>query len=102
MDCYFVGADLGQSQDFSTIAVVERAELRGEWDGAMYAQRRATALRLRYLERLELGTPYPEVVSRVVGVTRSRDLAERCHLVVDGTGWGGRWWTCCGRRGRGA
>jgi hypothetical protein len=46
------------------------------------------ALRLRYLERIPLGTPYPEVVERVVAVTRSRQLAGRCHLAVDGTGVG--------------
>ena len=29
---YFVGLDLGQSRDFTAIAVLERAELMGEWD----------------------------------------------------------------------
>ena len=46
------------------------------------------ALRLRYLERVPLGTPYPEVVERVAQVTRSAELAGRCHLVVDATGVG--------------
>lgn len=57
-------------------------------DAATYARRRTVTLRLRFLERVELGTPYPEVVERVVKVTRSRELAGRCHLVVDGTGVG--------------
>ena len=34
---YFVGLDLGQCQDFTAIAVLERAELSGEWDPVMYA-----------------------------------------------------------------
>jgi hypothetical protein len=85
---YFVGVDLGQSRDFTAIAVVERRELSGEWDPAAYTCRKATTLRLRFLERVELGTTYPDVVERVVQVTRSRDLAGRCHLVVDGTGVG--------------
>jgi hypothetical protein len=88
MTNYFVGVDLGQSRDFTAIAVVERQELAGEFDPATYTCPRTTALRLRFLERVELGTTYPDVVERVVQVTRSRDLAGRCHLVVDGTGVG--------------
>jgi len=85
---YFVGLDLGQSQDFTAIAVLERAELSGDWDPAMYAWRKTIALRLRHLERVPLGTPYTEVVDRVVVVTRSADLAERCQLIADATGVG--------------
>jgi hypothetical protein len=85
---YFVGVDLGQSRDFTAIAVVERQELSGEWDPAAYTCQKRTALRLRFLERVELGTPYPDVVERVVQIVRSRDLAGRCQLVVDGTGVG--------------
>jgi len=88
MTNYFVGVDLGQSRDFTAIAVVERQELAGEFDPATYTCPRTTALRLRFLERVELGTTYPDVVERVVQVTRSRDLAGRCHLIVDGTGVG--------------
>jgi hypothetical protein len=84
----FVGLDLGQSRDFTAIAVLERAELRGDWDPAMYAWRKTTALRLRHLERVPLGTPYTEVVDRVVAVTRSADLAGRCQLIADATGVG--------------
>ena len=85
MGRYFVGVDLGQARDFTAIAVVERAEVIGEWDAAMWAWRKEIRLRLRFLERASLGTPYPEVVDRVVQVTRSRNLAGRCHLAVDGT-----------------
>jgi hypothetical protein len=85
---YFVGVDLGQSRDFTAIAVLERAELSGDWDPVMYAWRKKIALRLRHLERVALGTPYTEVVERVVAVTRSADLAERCHLIADATGVG--------------
>ncbi len=45
-------------------------------------------MRLRYLERIPLGTPYPEVVERVAAITRNGHLARRCHLAVDGTGVG--------------
>jgi len=85
---YFVGVDLGQSRDYTAIAVVERVESAGEWSAATFTYARAVVQRLRFLERVELGTPYPEVVERVVKVTRSSALAGRCHLIVDGTGVG--------------
>jgi len=88
MDWYFVGVDFGQSRDYTAIAVLERAELRGEFDYGLRAYEKTVALRLRYLERIALGTPYPEIVERVAGLTRNRALAGRCHLAVDGTGVG--------------
>ena len=88
MEWYFVGADFGQSRDYTAIAVLERAEVVGKFDHAVRAHEKTVALRLRYLERIPLGTPYPEVVERVVRVTRNKQLAGRCHLVVDGTGVG--------------
>ncbi len=88
MDRYFVGVDLGQSHDYSTMAVIERKELRGEWDAGVWAWKKEVALRLRHVERMDLGTPYPRVVERITEVTRSRELAGRCTLVVDGTGVG--------------
>ena len=87
---YFVGLDLGQKQDPTAIAVVEWAEYNGAWDAVAYSHRVETSLSLRHLERIPLGTPYPEVVYRVGCTMRSRQLAnaERRHLVVDGTGVG--------------
>ena len=88
MDWHFVGADFGQSRDYSAIAAIERVELKGEFDPAVWAYEKKAALRLRYLERIALGTPYPEVVERVLEVTNGPKLAGRCHLAVDGTGVG--------------
>ncbi len=87
---YFVGLDLGQKQDPTALAVVEWLEYAGAWDGVAYEFRKETSLSLRHLERMPLGTPYPEVVYRVGSTMRSRQLAgaERRHLVVDGTGVG--------------
>lgn len=85
---FFVGLDLGQAKDPSAIAVVERAELAGEWDGTVFARRREIELRLRRLERLPLGMRYPEVEE---WVTRAMDALApqgRCELVVDATGVG--------------
>jgi hypothetical protein len=88
MDWYFVGVDFGQSRDPTAIAVLERAETKGEWDAVMFAWRKVVSLQLRYLERVALGTPYTEVIERVVQVTQWHELAGRCRLAVDGTGVG--------------
>jgi hypothetical protein len=88
MNWNFVGVDFGQARDYTAIAVLERAELRGKYDYAVRAYKKEVALRLRYLERIPLGTSYTEVVERVAEVTRNRQLAGRCHLAVDGTGVG--------------
>jgi len=85
---WFLGADLGQSRDPTALAVLERAELKGEFDPAMFAWRKEVELRLRYLERVPLGTPYPEIVERVRRLTRAPELAGRCHVAVDATGVG--------------
>ena len=63
---YYLGLDLGQSRDHTAIAVLERAERRGAFDPVMYAYRKVVTLDVRYLERVPLGTPYTEVVNRIV------------------------------------
>jgi hypothetical protein len=88
MNRNFVGVDLGQSRDYSTIAVIERAELRGEYDYAWRAWRKEIAYRLRMLSRIPLGTPYPDVVRRIVQVTEAKELGGESHLIVDATGVG--------------
>jgi hypothetical protein len=86
---YFVGLDLGQSQDFTALVVVERSEFPGAWDGAKFTYGTETAVRLRHMERIPLGTTYPEVVARVGKVMRSAALAQgERYLVVDATGVG--------------
>ena len=85
--CY-VGMDLGQAKDHSAVAIVECAEVLGAWDAVMYAQRKHVEFRLRHLERMTLGTPYPAQAERVAKITRSGELAGRCTLVLDATGVG--------------
>jgi hypothetical protein len=88
MGPYFIGIDLGQCIDYTTIAVVERAELKGEWNAAQYAWQKVIELRVRKLERIPLGTPYPDIADRIVAMTHKGPLANQCHLIVDGTGVG--------------
>ncbi len=59
-----VGLDLGQSADFTALAVVE--DTRGEaGEGALH---------LRHLERYPLRTPYPEIADRVARLMRDEQL----------------------------
>jgi hypothetical protein len=73
MPDYFVGFDVGKIRDYSAIAVLERDNDR---------------LNLRHLERLKLGTPYPEVVRRVTELVRKATLHGPTELVMDATGVG--------------
>src|SRR5438552_3763599 len=86
---YFVGLDLGQTRDHSALAVVERAEIfHDEMDWVSYEQKRTRRYRVRYLERVRLGTSYPDVVGRARAVVRASAVAGRCTLVMDATGVG--------------
>ncbi len=75
---FYVGVDLGQRQDHTAIAVVERAQNNGKL--AYYA--------VRGVERVALGTPYPQVVERVKEILGSYELRGRSCLAVDATGVG--------------
>lgn len=77
----YAGVDLGQRRDHTAIAVVERLELC-----------RAPVMQsvlLRYLERVPLGTPYPEIVARLKELVREAGRAGGgCSVAVDATGVG--------------
>ena len=83
-----MGVDLGRVRDFTAIAVVERSVWPGEFSAAYWAHRKVVKLALRHLERIPLGTAYPEVASRVAEITQSNALAGPIRLAVDNTGVG--------------
>ena len=57
---YFVGLDLGQKQDHTAIAVVEREEIVGtRRDPVTWALDKRTVYAVRYLERMPLGIVVP-------------------------------------------
>ena len=72
---FYVGLDLGQKRDHAAIAVVEKEP--GE-----------ELVRVRHLERMALGTSYPQVVARVQALVMDEKIAGQCALAVDGTGVG--------------
>ncbi len=79
----FIGLDLGQSQDFTAVAVLRRPRVC-PMDPPGH---RRPAYDLPYLYRFPLGTPYPEVVRSVVDLLRTPPLVGSL-LVVDQTGVG--------------
>jgi hypothetical protein len=82
-NCYFVGLDLGQTQDYTAVAVLERPYVHP----VDPPERRRPCYALRHLRRFPLGTPYPTVVAEIVTLLRSRVLMG-AGLVVDQTGVG--------------
>ena len=90
---FYVGLDLGQSNDYTALAVVEKTKAGETGD--------APDLHLRYLERYPLRTPYPEMVARVAALVEDpqlrsthvdkflgRRVLEQPELLVDATGVG--------------
>ena len=67
---------------------MERSVVAGARDLVTWERRKEVSLRLRMVERVALGTPYPAVVERVREITGSSELAGRCVLVADATGVG--------------
>ena len=75
---HVIGLDLGQAQDYTALAVIERPEpVRGELPD--YA--------LRHLQRFPLGTPYTKIVPAVADLAKS-EMLNHPTLVVDYTGVG--------------
>jgi len=88
---FYVGLDLGKRLDYSAIGVVERPEPEVRFDYVYWMHRQyreRDGLVVRFLERIQLGTPYTEVVSRVVKVIEQLKATAKCQLVVDATGVG--------------
>ena len=85
---FFVGVDLGQVNDPTAIAVVERAELVGAWDHSAWAFRKKIECRLRGLTRLPLGMKYTEIERNVVQMVEAMALRGKCEVLVDATGVG--------------
>ena len=95
---FYLGLDLGQVNDFTAIAIVEKVkEPTGEqhvWYSGNGARRRheeevtEERFHLRYLERLPLGAPYPEQVRHVKALLAKPELAKKTQCIVDATGGG--------------
>jgi hypothetical protein len=75
---YFIGLDLGQRNDFTALAIIER---QGEVKNAVFV--------VNHLQRFPLGTSYPAIVGAVGEILKRAPLASnKTSLSVDETGVG--------------
>jgi hypothetical protein len=75
---YIVGLDLGKSQDYTALCVLE---IHGEPPEASY--------HCRHLQRFKLGTSYPHIVASVRELCRREPLlSNKPQLAIDQTGVG--------------
>jgi hypothetical protein len=81
---FFVGLDLGQTQDYSALVVLEHAPSH---PGATPRERDQT-FALRHIERFKLNTSYPQIVGEVGELVSRPPLAGVCRIAVDATGVG--------------
>ncbi len=91
-----IGVDLGQSKDFTAICVIEKTRnykvkenLPANYNfllhGPYKTSDKKNYFHVRHLERLPLGTSYPDVVRRVSDIQQKVDSVK---IVVDYTGVG--------------
>jgi hypothetical protein len=85
---YTIGLDLGQKQDHTAVSVLEWTDTGDAVrDPVTYEWKRERVMRLVHLERIGLGTAYPDIVNRAREIVNLPQL-RGCTLVVDATGVG--------------
>jgi hypothetical protein len=92
---YIVGVDLGQANDFTALSILEKlrdtaTEMRQHgFEPPTSVTTTRNIFHLRHLQRLKLGTGYPDVVNIVSTMLKSLPQAKLAPaLVVDKTGVG--------------
>lgn len=85
---FYLGLDLGQSMDYTAIAVLEQIKEEVKSMTGAHVTDRINHYHLRHLERPSLGTPYPDIVKRVKDLMGRDPLKDHTTLIVDFTGVG--------------
>jgi hypothetical protein len=91
---YFVGLDLGQSADYTALAVVQKVPTYDQQTG-----KHSSELHLKHLERYPLKTPYTDIADQVKSLLTGPPFTDdirygfrirkaRTELIVDKTGVG--------------
>ncbi len=81
---FFVGVDLGKSQDYTAISVIEEQSPPSEYE----ADKKQKKYQIRYLDRPPLGTSYIEVGNIIARLMNRPPLSDNTPLIVDATGIG--------------
>jgi len=77
---FFMGLDLGQSNDYTALCILEKTTPQGQQAQPIH--------HCRHLQRFPLGTKYPAIVAAVQTMLATPDLKGKCELVVDASGVG--------------
>jgi hypothetical protein len=89
---YFMGVDLGQSNDHTAIAVLRRVQYFRTDDASVreprWVEHKPSIYQLGYLERVPLRTTYPAIVAHVQRLLRQPMFAGQIDLCIDQTGVG--------------
>jgi hypothetical protein len=80
---FHLGIDLGKTRDHTAIAIVKRNDLITAYTGSTF-----NGLKLRYAERVPLGTPFTQVVEHIKDMVWHQNLRGQCVVVADATGFG--------------
>lgn len=87
--CFYLGVDLGQSQDPTAVVLVEREMvISTQRDPATFEFKKDYVYHVMGTRRLKLGTPYPEIVKQVISVAGMLPGPRQLTYVVDATGVG--------------
>jgi hypothetical protein len=79
MNEFFAGLDLGQSRDYTALAIAERV---------LPPRERHVTYLFRHVQRLPLGTSYPAVVQHITELMSRAPLKGQTFLALDYTGVG--------------
>lgn len=99
---FIIGLDLGQANDFTGLVILERMldwqralvpinRDRAIIEGSEWIEKESTnepVYHARHVERLKLGTPYPEVIEYVASLINRKEINGNYGLVIDQTGVG--------------
>ena len=86
---YYIGLDLGQRANHSAISVLDLAEHTGAVRNPVTGEIPVThTLRVRALDRIPLGTPYPDVITQLRARINHHEIRGHATLIVDAGGPG--------------
>ena len=88
---FYLGLDLGQRRDYTALVVIEK-EFKPywgiDWITARLGETGTTRVMVRVIERIRLGTPYPEIIDWLRSIAVHPEMREGATLTVDATGVG--------------
>lgn len=88
---YYLGVDFGSQQDYTALALVRRMPVLKQKQnpaGIISAETTKIEYQLLYLERMELGTPYTQIVDHVAQIIRDEEVRGEITVIADATGVG--------------